>query len=474
MFPTTCIHRALRFVTMFSTALSVLSFARPALAAMEADDAALRQELEALKIRVNAQDQEIAELRRAGDPQWMTEQRSAEIRELVEEVLADADTRASLLESGLTAGYDGKHFFLASADGNYRMNIGGYMQVRYLANFREDSGSDDTETGFQLRRAKLEFFGNVIAPQFIYSMQLEVNRDTGEVGMDRGYVGYVFNDDLSILAGRFKGPLLHEEFLVSATRQLAVERSLVNAIFSINYVDGAMLVASPNDWLNLNLSVNDGLRSGDPGGTGNDFASDTSDIAFTGRADVKLMGEWPQLKDFNAWEGQATSAFIGAAAHYELSESGDTQTAVPAADSFVTYTSDATLYAGGFEVFGAFVGRHVDLVDAAPVPSYDDFGVVVQGGYMVVPDKFEPFVRYEWIGPDSDRGLNDMNLITAGANYFFKKNSAKLTADVVWALDELNSFAFSTPTSRTGLGLLPDAPGAENQVVIRVQFQLVF
>jgi hypothetical protein len=438
------------------------------------DDPDLRTEVEALKARVEAQDQEIAKLRREDDETWLTEQRAEQIRGLVQDVLADADTRASLLESGMNAGYDGKHFFLASADGNYRMNIGGYMQVRYLANFREDTGNDDTETGFQLRRAKLEFFGNVISPQFIYSMQLEVNRDTGEVGMDRGYIGYVFNDGLSIQAGRFKGPLLHEEFVVSATRQLAVERSLVNAIFSINYVDGVMLVASAADWLNLNVSVNDGSRSGDPGGSGNDFASDSSDIAFTGRADAKMMGEWAPLKDFNAWEGQPTSAFLGAAAHYELSESGDMQTSALGVDSFVIYTADATVYTGPFEFFGAFVGRHVDLVNSAPASSYDDFGVVVQGGCMVVPDKFEPFLRYEWIGPDSERGLNDMNLLTAGANYFFKKNSAKLTADVVWALNELNAFAFSTPTSRTGLGLLPDAPGAENQVVVRVQFQLMF
>ena len=37
---------------------------------------------------------------------WLTEQRADEIRGLVQDVLADADTRASLLQSGTSAGYD--------------------------------------------------------------------------------------------------------------------------------------------------------------------------------------------------------------------------------------------------------------------------------------------------------------------------------------------------------------------------------
>ena len=42
---------------------------------------------------------------------WLTEQRAEDIKELVQDVLADADTRASLMGSGLMAGWsDG--FFL--------------------------------------------------------------------------------------------------------------------------------------------------------------------------------------------------------------------------------------------------------------------------------------------------------------------------------------------------------------------------
>ena len=43
---------------------------------------------------------------------------------------------------------------------------------------------------------------------------------------------------------------------------------------------------------------------------------------------------------------------------------------------------------------------------------------------MLGLDTLEPFARYEWIGPDGDRGFNDMNLITAGMNYYLRKHAA--------------------------------------------------
>ena len=38
-------------------------------------------------------------------------------------MIADAESRASLLEGGLTAGHDGSNFYLSSADGQYLMQI---------------------------------------------------------------------------------------------------------------------------------------------------------------------------------------------------------------------------------------------------------------------------------------------------------------------------------------------------------------
>ena len=100
------------------SALSLSGASLAGTATGQTDDAALRAEIDALKAQV-------AQLSTGDD--WLTEQRSDEIRGLVQDVLADADTRASLLQSGMTAGYD-KGFVVGSADGNFLLKINGYTQ----------------------------------------------------------------------------------------------------------------------------------------------------------------------------------------------------------------------------------------------------------------------------------------------------------------------------------------------------------
>jgi Phosphate-selective porin O and P len=462
--------------------LASLSAGQTAPAGGEQD---VRAELDALRAQVEAQDQELRQLRQVVDAQRASERRPAEVDKAVREAAPDAEARSRPLGGGLTAGYD-KKFFLRSADNNFLLNIGGFTQLRYVANSREDAEdsigtTDDEEFGFQIRRAKLQLGGHVISPKLPYFLQIAANRDTGAVELEVATAGYKFTDKLELRAGRYKAGFLLEEEDVSATRQLAVERSLVNSIFTVHYVEGAELLLDPNDWLHLHASFNDGLRSGDAGGTGNDFQNDAAEYALTARAELKLAGDWTQKADFVAWSGEGTALLVGGGLHYEVAETGDSQAAAPGVDDFFMYTLDGQFKSNGFSAFAAFMGRYVNVTDGAATGNLNDFGAVAQVGYMVIPDKLAPFIRYEWISPDDARGFNDMNLITAGVNYYFKKHSAKLTLDVVWALDELNDFAFtSTPygtpsaTSRSGLGLLPDSPGSDDQVVFRAQFQLMF
>src|SRR5687767_8246539 len=79
----------------------------------------VRAEIQALRA-------EVAELRAKEHGAWLNERRTQEIKSLIHEVLADAETRSSLAEGGVTAGWN-KHFFLASEDGNFLMEIGGYL-----------------------------------------------------------------------------------------------------------------------------------------------------------------------------------------------------------------------------------------------------------------------------------------------------------------------------------------------------------
>ncbi|MBM4112524.1 MAG: hypothetical protein FJ253_03985, partial [Phycisphaerae bacterium] len=95
-------------------------------ASTEADvDAVARQRLAELR-------KELTQLKTDSGQDWLTEERAKEIRSIVQDVLADSDTRASFQSTGATAGYD-NGFFIASPDGNWKLVVNGQLQIRWAA-----------------------------------------------------------------------------------------------------------------------------------------------------------------------------------------------------------------------------------------------------------------------------------------------------------------------------------------------------
>lgn len=469
----------------------VLGLSMPAVAEVS------RAEVEALRA-------EIAQLRAQQAQQtdnWMNERRAAEVRAIVQEVLADAETRASLLQEGMYAGHNGSKFFLQSADGGYLMEVDGQIQLRYTYNRRNGSHSsvidsfgysdDSNVAGFELRRTKIQFSGHIADPRLKYALRLSVDRYDNVVEADRIVIGYQFGN-FYLWGGEDKAPFTREE-LVSSAYQLAAERSVVGEVFSVDRAQGVGLVwhdpAFLNDSLKVQVMVNDGLRSGDGATSSNpftqyyvdslgdtyyrytnkSFSGDASDFAVTARADVRLAGQWEQWKDFTSFPGEEFAAFVGGAIHWEVGRTGDTLLN----NDFFMWTLDASVEVNGLNAFAAIYGMHTD--NEGGVKDYDIYGFVIQGGYNIAvgDDSFEPFVRYEYIdldGAASDAGLTDddtINLITFGANYYLNRHSAKVTVDIVWVLDPM-------PYGFSGQGLLADLTGEDDQVVFRGQFQLLY
>lgn len=438
-------------------------------------EAGLRSELTALKAR-------LAELEAHQNDAWLNERRTEEVKSLIQEVLADADTRASMMAAGSTAGYDKGHFFIASEDGSFLMKIGGQAQFRYVYNSRDDDGgvtaTDVDEAGFQFRRVKLFFKGHVGSPKITYSVGIQTNRNTENIDLDHAYFGYQVMDGVTLFGGEAKAPFLREE-TTSSSRQLTVERSLVNELFTAGRVQGVWAVIDVDDNMKFALAFTDGANSGEVGApiTGKDFHNDATDFAVTARLDLRLAGEWAQMKDFSAWAGEQQAVFFGAAVHHEIGESGGG--AIPTLgagtpfnatggavgyDEFTAWTVDGSIESDGGNLYAAVMGIHFN--NNGGTNDIDAYGLVVQGGVMLIPNKFEPFVRWEYVDPDTS---HEVNLITVGTNYYIRKHNAKFTTDVVWALNSLANVGGSS-----GLGLLTDIAGKKDQVALRAQFQLLF
>ncbi len=101
-----------------------------------------------LRAQVKQLQSKINELESRQGDNWLTEKRAGEIRSLVHDVLADADTRASLLSSGMQAGYDGG-FTIGDSTGNFLLRINGQLQTRWIySNQGHSTGAAGLGGGF--------------------------------------------------------------------------------------------------------------------------------------------------------------------------------------------------------------------------------------------------------------------------------------------------------------------------------------
>jgi hypothetical protein len=412
---------------------------------------------------------EVKDLRAAGDQNWLTERRAEEVRAMILDILADADTRASLLADNANAGWD-NGFFLQSSDGAYLMKIGGLLQYRWVGTFRDDGDTrtvgtslvDDTETGFEFRRVELVFTGHIGSPSIGYLLVLAT--EDGEAGVEDIIaqdvrISYDINDNFTVAGGRYFGPFLREE-LIGGGGSLAVALSFMNNTLSIGRVEGVELKYQSDD-VRASLMFSDGAGSGG-GGAVNNHTADASDWAVTFRGDVKLDGEWGQWGDFSAAGGAPTAIFIGGAIHAQGGEHGDD---VAGNDTdLLHWTADASYENNGLAVYFAFASNHSE---SSTTTDIDNTGWVVQAGYMLVPDKIEPFVRYETMSFDSDLGYveDDVSMITVGVN-IHNGTHGKFAVDMIYAMDPI-------PADSLNAGLLADGT-KDGQVVARAQYQLKF
>lgn len=404
-----------------------------------------------LQARVKQLEAKLAQLEGQQSGNWMSEQRAAEIRSLVNEVLADADTRSSLLAQDGGAGYN-NGFFLASGDGNFKLKLSGQMQFRYVLNMQDDSSSDSTRSGFENRRTKLTFEGNVFDPSWGYHVTGAFDRDGGAFFLEDAYIKKSMDNGMALTMGQFKLPFLREE-LVSSKYQLAVDRSIMNEVYNQDRSQGVQL-----SWAGEQFRWAAAFSDGFGASNSSALAYDT-EWAFTGRVEFLAAGGWDQFKDFTSWQGEDYGVMIGAAAHYQKEEYGTFMTDEL---ELLTYTVDVSVEFGGANVFAAFVGRSLDDDNGTDL---DQYGVVVQGGVFLTED-FELFGRYEWSDFDID-GVEDLSVITVGVNKYWNKHGLKWTTDVGFGLDEV-------AVSAEGVGWRFDPSDEDGQIVIRSQLQLLF
>jgi hypothetical protein len=363
---------------------------------------------------------------------------SDQTRAYGDELIADGSARTSALAPQAGANVD----------------VGGLIQVRYVANFRDDVANDeDTAIGFQLPNTRLWAEGNVADD---WSFRVDGGFDVeGNFSLLDAYAVMTTEGGWDIGLGQFRLPFLREE-LVRSWHQLAVDRSAMSTVFGAGRSQGVWTQYSAEE-MRFTAAFSDGARAANT-----DFTSmQEADWAVTGRFEYMFWGAgWDRFDDFTGWHGDDNAGMFGVAGHYQ--SGGDSFNTADV--SIFGLTGDVSVKGNAWNAYGAVVWLNVDPDGA---DSSDDFGFLVQGGWMPT-EQFELFGRWDSVMADNE---SDFNTLTVGVNYFFTERShaAKFTADIQWFFD---TQADSLVEANTRTGLLADPN--DNQVALRLQMQLLF
>jgi len=451
---------------------------------------AIQEELRLVREENQTMREEIDLLRVENTEDWMTEQRAEQIKGLVQDVLADADTRSSLTGNGLMAGWS-DHFFLASADGRFLLRLGTLLQNRFIINHRdatEESSTNELDPwvyGFETTTARLNFSGHVFGEDVQYRVSLGYGRlDPHHFTADdtifgtRLYEAWTrvrLTDEWAVKVGLMKIPFTRE-FLVYEGRQLAVDRSSVDYRMGLGRTMGVE-IDYVNDYFRGMMSYNAGsgalftrltFEPTPPWA----WSKDAMEFSFQGRMEFLLAGEWEQFKQFTSPPGQEFGMMIGIAGGglkgERTSVGGDADK-----PELWAGTADVSLMFGGASLFAAFIFESQSNLTPA-IDSINWFGAVVQGS-VYLDQKTEWYARYEWGGPIEVEQTGDqfptdpVSILMTGINYYIDGQDVKFSIDGGISFNPITQVMTINQT-----GWREEAEEHNAEFLIRTQLQLMF
>ncbi len=341
----------------------------------------------------------------------------------------------------------GKGLTVETADGNYRVRIGGYAQLLYtFTDF--DSQADNDKSNFSIRRFKLQLQGNLVSKNLGYKFQADMK--TGFTTED-AFMNYKFGAPLTLQLGQYKPPQARQE-LTSASRQLFPERSLANDTFNLGRDLGVQAAGSFAGKLV-------GYRVGLFNGNGPNTSNPDNHHMFAGRIDINPLGEYKL--DEAGWPSARPLVNLGASAAWEKITAADVGSSfnrdndvldvalgldkLSAANFTAAYGDDLSwlLWTANLNAtwLGATFASEYYHLNADPDQG-DDWnadGYYVQAGYQMIPETLELGVRYAAVeSTDANASAKfDKSQIQGGVNYYFAKHNAKLQADFTKVNDDL-------------------------------------
>lgn len=441
---------------------------------------------------------QLAQVQAKQDENWLTQERTDQIKSIVEGVLEDAKTRGQFAD-GPNFGYN-NGFFIQTDNQMFRFQANGYLQFRY--SYAHDEAHDKSAfsstaqkagdvSGFDFRRARLIFSGYAFSPNLTYMISGDFagdstnNNDFQTLDI---YMAYKFNDAFNIRAGSFLTPYSRLEYISSGLE--GTDFPVVFNPFDPVRTLGVSVYGAPiKDTFTYEVNVNNGQKSNTAGRAAEIGGKNDNRLAFYGRVQYAGAGK---VSDFNdepdLRKDDSTLAWmLGAAAGWESANA--TSSAFPGTQAntslagfstidspgFTSYTFNGDLYRGtvdfaakyhGFALNSAVFLQQVNQnAGVSPPSSIKDTSLFEMGyfgqlGYMFAP-KWEAYGRFGQLLTEG--GPNRMEEYATGLNYYMFGQNAKVQGEAVYIPNEA---AFSSSTATTSANT--------QDLIFRLQLQLKF
>ena len=453
---------------------------------------------EAIEARIDAIWDQVEKLEAARDSEWLTRERTEEIRDITRNVIADADTRTSLQGSNTIIGYE-DGYFVSTPDNRFLLKFRGQLQFRWILDHRDrmpgqTEGKEDTEQ-FELRRSKLHFHGHIFDPSISYRLTLATNTRTlassseANVFIENAFIQKSFENGMFVRLGQYKGPYLREE-IVPSSYQLAVERSMVNHAFTYAWTQGLEFGWDVHPF-HLRLMYNDGPRQL------NVPAYQARMRSILARTEVVLAGEHADFRTLTTKDADEFGLMLGAGFQWYMLKNSEIEWvyANVEADRSLGFTVDVSMFDEGWTAFSYFVwgnGQNAPL--NLEQDSIDSWGWVGQAG-ITVYENVQLYSRYELGDVGDYRGslqlpgqTGHLSTLTTGFNWWpIGIQDVKVTCDFGYSFSNIAlgpgaNRDGANPETNPGVafwpgrgnGWRPDYGNQSGQWLIRAQLQYEF
>jgi phosphate-selective porin OprO/OprP len=324
-----------------------------------------------------------------------------------------------------------KGFYFETADKRFSMKMNGRLQMRYSYEDRDnihDTEEQQDDSSFRLRRARLKWSGNAFE-HFKYKIELAL-ASVGTVDGSKAVelydwqASYNKNPAASIKFGQWKVPWNRQRVVSSQLQQL-IDRASAQDAFAMNRQIGAMLHGKLFD---KKFEYYAGIFNGN---NRNQSSNGNNEHLYLFRASWNPFGAYGKgigEKESDLDNLQKPIAHISGAIAFD--GAADETIALKRVGSITAKEVDRTSIVAeyGFKYKGfstnaeaywrKYDGIDTSVLDTNPSTKAIDRGFFVQGGYFLIPKKFEVASRYSLVDYDNQREVDAKRETTVGLNWF--------------------------------------------------------